>query len=802
METLKKEISRRSWKWNAYKVLVFTTLIIGSSVSVLSQQQASDGKCLCGRLVDQNGASIPGVLVKIEPAGTSVSSDADGIFKIESNLSELPILISAQGFRDRSLILKRDSFSTIVMEMSTVVETVSVIGNDSAGSESALSNIPGSFQLLDSKSLENSRVFNFSEALKKFSGVVVRDEEGFGLRPNIAIRGTNPTRSTKVLLLEDGVPLAYAPYGDNASYYHPPVERFEAIEVFKGSGQIEYGPVTVGGVINYLTPAPTDDRRLSIKAVGGNRDFLNGNVQLSGRDFGFGYILNFNRKQGEGARDNVRSGLSDLSMKIVRTLNSKQLLSGKFSVLDENSRVTYAGLTLAEYSENPRQNPFRNDSFVGRRYGFSTTHSAMWTSKFSSSTVFYYNRFKRDWWRQSSSSLQRPNRRISDPDCLSMSDLSTTCGNEGRLRGYRTVGIEPRLIAEFDLGSTKNELKFGFRFHSEIQDRRQLNGDTPLARSGVVVEDNLRKNNAVSGFIHHRVRIGRMAIVSGARIEDISYERVNRINQASGKTKVSQFIPGVGITFNPNDRSTLFFGIHRGFAPPRTEDIITNSGGVVELDAEKSWNYEAGLRIKPINSVSADVTWFRTNYENQIVSASVAGGVGSVFTNGGRTRHQGIEVSGRFDSAKVFSTGHNFYVTVNYTNLWDASFVGQRFSSVSGFSSVSVSGNRIPYAPRTSVNTVFGFEHGKIDILLENNSISRQFGDDLNTVDSTLDGQRGALPGQQYWNGTFNYKVERLKSTVFITVKNVFDKTFVVDRSRGMLPSSPRLIQTGIKISL
>ncbi len=71
-----------------------------------------------------------------------------------------------------------------------------------------------------------------------------RDEEGFGLRPNIGIRGLNPTRSSKLLLLEDGIPLAYAPYGDNASYYHPPVNRFERIEVLKGSSQILFGPQT------------------------------------------------------------------------------------------------------------------------------------------------------------------------------------------------------------------------------------------------------------------------------------------------------------------------------------------------------------------------------------------------------------------------------------------------------------------------------------------------------------------------------------------------------------------------------
>jgi outer membrane receptor for Fe3+-dicitrate len=104
--------------------------------------------------------------------------------------------------------------------------------------------------------LEGARVFNVSEALRKASGVHVRDEEGFGLRPNIGIRGLNPTRSAKVLLLEDGLPLAYAPYGDNVSYYHPPIERFESAEILKGSGQIAYGPVTVGGVVNHVTPGP------------------------------------------------------------------------------------------------------------------------------------------------------------------------------------------------------------------------------------------------------------------------------------------------------------------------------------------------------------------------------------------------------------------------------------------------------------------------------------------------------------------------------------------------------------------
>ena len=121
--------------------------------------------------------------------------------------------------------------------------------------------------------LEESRVFTINEALRKVPGVFARDEEGFGLRPNLGIRGLNPTRSSKVLLLEDGIPITYAPYGDNATYYHPPVERFDHIEVLKGSGQILFGPHTVGGVINYITPAVPD-------AVDGHAGRLAGRPRL------------------------------------------------------------------------------------------------------------------------------------------------------------------------------------------------------------------------------------------------------------------------------------------------------------------------------------------------------------------------------------------------------------------------------------------------------------------------------------------------------------------------------------------
>ncbi len=150
------------------------------------------------------------------------------------------------------------------------------------GGPDELPNRAGAGQVIDTRDLDISRPLTVNEALRRVAGVVVRDEEGLGLRPNIAIRGLNPTRSTKTTLLEDGIPLAYGPYGDNASYYHPPIERFRSIEVLKGASALLFGPQTTGGVINYITPTPRREFGGFVQAALGSRDFGSVHMSLGG----------------------------------------------------------------------------------------------------------------------------------------------------------------------------------------------------------------------------------------------------------------------------------------------------------------------------------------------------------------------------------------------------------------------------------------------------------------------------------------------------------------------------------------
>ncbi len=789
---------------------VIFILIMGAGRPALAQDVPAR---VSGRVLDETGSGLPHAVLEFllgDAVTVAVRADVTGSFSA-TGLQPGRYLIRAEapGFipatRPIDIAPGRLTRTELTLRIAGVSEQIQVMPASIVGPRAELDRVPGSLEIVGRAEIEGGRVFTTGEALRKVTGVHAREEEGFGLRPNIGIRGTNPTRSSRVLLLEDGIPLAYAPYGDNASYYHPPVERFESIEVLKGSGQIAYGPMTVGGVVNYLTPLPPARPTGRLLGSFGNRDYFNGHGTYGATAGRVGYLFDYMRKQGEGSRENIHSQLNDVNGKTVIALASGQLLTLRGNYYSEDSNITYSGLREDEYRANPRQNPFVNDFFYIDRVGASATHTWAASSSLLMTTNLYWSAFHRDWWRQSSNSAQRPND-AADPNCGGMANLSQSCGNEGRLRDYSTWGVEPRLHLRYRLAGVQSETDLGVRAHFERQERLQQNGDTPTARVGVVVENNRRLNDAYSGFVQQRLYFGSVTVTPGVRVERIGYERTNRLalggQGVTGTTSLTQVIPGIGIAHTPLSKITWFAGLHRGFAPPRTEDVINNNtGGLVDLDAELSWNLEAGVRTTPARGVRVDATLFRLDYENQIIPASVAGGIGATLTNAGETLHQGVEVSAQIESGALLGSEHDVRLRLAYTGVPEAKFVGTRVSGIPGFTQVSVSGNRVPYAPEHMLTASLAYVHpaglmGTIEAV----SVSSQFGDDLNTVAGTLDGQRGLIPASTLWNATVNYKLP-VGATFFVTVKNLFDRTVIVDRTRGLLPGIPRLVQSGLSFS-
>jgi Fe(3+) dicitrate transport protein len=685
------------------------------------------------------------------------------------------------------------------------VETIIVIG-----SKDSLRNIAGSGATIEQADLVRARVLSVNEALRQVPGVFARDEEGMGLRPNIGIRGLSPTRSSKVLLLEDGLPLSFAPYGDNATYYHPPIRRYSRIEILKGASQIRFGPNTVGGVINYVTPpAPAQFEGQATWAAGSD-GYQEADLNLGGPIAGMHALFHANATQSDGIRDNQSLRINDLYLKLEKSLGEHHDLTFRLSRYGEDSQITYSGLTLAEYTANPRQNPFVNDGFEAVRVGSSLSWAWSLNDTTTLKTSASYSWFNRDWWRQSSNSAQRPND-TSDPTCASMANLLTTCGNEGRLREYHTYGLESRLSHSGEWGSISFESEYGLRYSDERQNRLQINSDTPTGRTpGASVNAGVRENNlrylqAWSGFATTKATIGPWTISPGLRYEHIDFERLNRLNPASpvrGKDQIHEWIPGLGVSYKLNPRFAFYVGVHKGFSPPRVEDAINNSTGAsVDLDAETSTNWEAGVRGDITKGVAVDLTWFRMDFDNQIIPSSVAGGAGATLTSAGETLHQGLEASLRGSLAEMglMTDGNDLFFRAALTHVAEASYVGTRFSSVSGNATRSVTGNRLPYAPEWLANVALGYRLGTSgEVQVEYVHTGDMFTDDLNSVASTADGQRGLIKGTDIWNVTVNIHPESWPIGAYVAVKNAGDAQTIVDRSRGILPGAPRQIQVGL----
>ncbi|AEG00020.1 TonB-dependent receptor family protein [Methylomonas methanica] len=691
----------------------------------------------------------------------------------------------------------------------------------------------GATSVIDSETLERDQVFTVNEALRKAPGVYVRDEEGFGLRPNIGIRGQNPFRSTKILFLEDGIPFNFAPYGDNDIYYHPPIERYEAIEIYKGADLTQFGPQTLSGAVNYLTPKVPVEPGGFASFTGGNRDYLNGHVRYGGMLKGvmgvdaLGGIMDFVHKEGVENRDNTFAQVDDANLKSIIDIDARDRLTLRGDFYHQNEQGATFGMTEAEYRNlGSRYNPDKNASFITDRWAASATHEHRFNDDVTLETSFYWSTFHRYWWRQQNqfpTESQCGAAYVQDRLNGTPVDMDTCNYDVGRLRQYEALGIAPTLHAKHDLFGIESHLDAGFRAHFESQYRRMLVGNSPNARNGTLAEFNERFAQAYSGFVQNQFIWRDWTFTPGVRVESVSYQRKNLLaNGVEGRKDIIESLPSFAMTYSPVDQATLFFGIHRGFAPPRVEDSVYNtSGGPVEIGPELSWNVEFGVRARPMRGVKAEMTYFRNDYDSLTVLGTVGGTDTPVAQ--GQALYEGLELMARADFADVFNWTHNPYVQIAYTWLPTAETIsafhclpqadGTMPTSCPGGNAFgSTAGKRAPYAPENLLTATLGYSHPLgFDAHLEAVFVGDQFADFMN-LNSAADlplnaanrdtlvrsGQFGKINDYVVVNFATSYRIQKNLS-LHASLKNMLNNTYIVDRVRGIQAGMPMLVQAGFK---
>ena len=769
-----------------------------------------------GTVTDPDGIPVAGTKIEVLEAGLETWTDAYGDFTLPGlpagthtvravSKDFAPIEVRSQVRHGMSTRLDIQ-----FTQVRTAITTIEVVGE----SEIALQEIPGSVHLVSREELLHSHPIDANEVLKRVPGITLREDSGpMAMRLNVGLRGLNPDRSRKVLMLEDGIPISLAPYGEPEMYYSPPINRMRRIEVLKGSGQIAHGPQTVGGVINFVTPDPPPKTHGDIDIEGGQRGFFSGQASLGGsnEDQSAGWFVNYLRKQGDGWRD-FHFNINDALAKFTLKPNDKHTFSVKGGVYDERSNSTYLGLTLPMFLSDPDQNAVPGDDLRVRRYSGSLSHNyavnprAIWNT-----TVFAYNTV-RNWGRQDWDRTDQGRNYlgiVGDPSVPGGAVfLRDSAGN--RNREFNVFGVQSGAKMEHELGGIRNSLDFGVRYIYERADDQRIDGEGFRARSGTLRDDEDRFGQAFSAHVQNRFHFGdRVILTPGVRLEHYTQERHilrQRVTQPDGgrvpanvdvrnERTITKAVPGLGLSVKATEVVTLFTGIHRGFAPPRTKIAITSGGASLDLDAELSWNYEAGARFKLHRAVHGEATYFRMDFENQIITAAESGGATTTLINGGETLHQGFESSLRVNWDQVVDSPLVVYTDLRHMYLGRAEFTNNALFG----------GNRLPYAPNSTFSFILGVRQQQgfgfqIDVI----RVGDQFGDNNETAAPSNDGAIGLLPAYTVWNLTADYSIrrERFEITPYFSMKNLTDELYIASRApQGIQPGLFRQANAGVRFS-
>ncbi|AHF02101.1 outer membrane iron(III) dicitrate receptor [Thiomicrospira aerophila AL3] len=646
--------------------------------------------------------------------------------------------------------------------------------------EDAITKQPGSVAIVTKEDLQVIQATSVQDALKTVPGITIRDEEGYGFIPNIGMRGLNPNRSQKVLVLEDGVPVAPGLFLANESYYSPRIERMERIEVLKGAAGLRYGPTTIGGVINYITKIPEDGVAVTAKAGSHGYRLIGldaGGSNPSGDAFGGISIV---KSQGDGFRNNGFD-MTDIMVKGGMAIGDNQMVSAKFSFYENEINTSYVGLRPNEYKNNPTKNPAPNDYFITDRKSFDVNHELQINANTKLNTLVYWSQLNRDYWRQDVTA------RSADGTTFRTCDGVVTCTG-GRNRTFEMMGVDSRLNVTHDAFGMQNESEIGVRLHSDSLSNKRVNGRSPNARSGVLASDDTQKANGIALYGQNRFIVSdTVAVTPGLRVETYSQSRKNELTGASGTSSNTEVLPGIGATWQIVPQAQVFAGAFKGFSPAMVATAISSGGVDQELEAERSTNFEMGIR-GAVDRLSYEATAFHMDFENQIVPQSEAGGVGATSTNAGKTLHQGLEAALAFDFGFGWSADMNAtYIPVS------------KYNSTKIVAGEDRKGNRLVYSPELTANFGVNYSTGGLKTRLSAYHVSAQFVDPENTRAESTDGRRGEIPAYTTFNLSAKYDVNKQLS-LFGVVRNLTDEKYISGRNPdGIFPGAERNFELGAR---
>ena len=662
-------------------------------------------------------------------------------------------------------------------------EELTVVGN-----RDEARGVAGSAHFIGQEELEKFVYADIQQIVREVPGVSIQVEDGYGLRPNISIRGVATERSSRVTLLEDNVLIAPAPYSAPSAYYFPTAGRMYAFEVLKGPAAITQGPYTIGGALNMISTPIPDALQGMVMAEGGEDATYRVHAHYGGDlGKGLGFLVETHQWGSDGFQSLDNDGgdtglrLEDYTLKLrYASPDARHRLDFKFQYADQDSEQSYLGLTDADFERDAyrRYGVSELDNIATEHFQYVLRYRLALTEDLNVSITGYNNEHERNWFKtegldvDGSANAQELDRSSwfnviravnqgSSLDGLSPAALQgildgrvdTAPGSiqvRSNAREYFSRGVQFNLNWSGAVGPTRHNLDLGVRYHEDEEDRLQRNSSYHQENGRLVLDDpglpgnagnRVQEAEAVSVHVYDQVEWGDWVFSPGIRYEDIDQQRTRwrdlgeqarerNLFRDSRKNSTRVWLPGLGVLYRVSDDLTLLAGVHKGFTAP------SNSPGVKE---EEAINYELGLRYVS-NGLQAEVIGFVSDYDNVLGECTSSSGtdctVGDAF-NGDAATVAGVEtlLQTNLTPDRTFSTP----LSLVYTYI-DSEFDSD-IADTDFFGDVS-KGDPIPYVPEHQLRVSAGIELARWNLYVSANYVDelcvRAACGDFERTDDTL----------------------------------------------------------------
>lgn len=770
---------------------------------------------------EQNARFIAQVLVSV---GDKITlSDSKGVFKM-----------SVPKNRTEQLVVKREGYKTFIQNFQAGRDTQLVIflkpnlidldevtiqvEKDNTFGISRLNNVEGTTIYAGKKSEAvyvqdlnaNLASNNSRQIFSKIPGINVFENDGSGSTIGIGGRGLNPNRISNFNTRQNGYDISADALGYPESYYTPPTEAIERIEVLRGAAGLQFG-TQFGGMINYkFTEAPTDKKFTgNFRQTAGSFGFFNSFNQIAGTVKKVSYHTFYQYKHYDGWRSRSELNSHTAFAAINYQVNEKLSIKGEYTFLNYVSQQP-GGLTDKQFNlDNTLVNRQRN--------WFKVNWNLMSLNadyKLNETTRLSFLSFGLVAGRDALGFLGRPER----------PDISTT--NRTLLSDqYKNYGAEFRCLKRYTLAGNASHFLIGARYYSGNTDRKQGDASkTEDADFRFLNPENLEnsaytfpsKNTAV--FIENIFQITKKwSLTPGVRYENIStesagyYRLINTdgsgdtildVSISDNRRSVRNFIlGGIGTQLKLNKSIELYANFSQNYRSINFNDMrVVNPNFQIDpnLKDENGFTVDGGMRGAIKNLLYFDVSVFMLQYNDRIGTAlkvdSATFQIVRYRTNIGNSRNLGVEAFAELDWIKLVSkkSRHKLstFVNLSYINAYYIS------------SQVAYDGKTVEFVPEIIFRTGVTYAWKKFGMTCQYSYTGEQFSDATNAV-SAPSGIYGIIPAYSILDLSVNYKYKIVG--INAGINNLLNSTYFTRRAEGypgpgIIPADPINFYLGLQL--